>query len=223
MDMTGEYRIAAPRDKVWAALNDAEILRQCIPGCDEIEKTSDTEFVAKVTAKVGPVKAKFGGKVTLSDIDPPNGYTITGEGSGGAAGFAKGGAKVSLTQIGAETMLSYSVQANVGGKLAQIGSRLIDGTARKMAEDFFGRFSTLVAEGAAPTAADTAEGSAVVTAPREAEATIAAGIAIDSAGTPTSIAPLPPGGSTSGGGLHPAIWVTGLVVIIGGLLWYFTS
>src|ERR1700761_7136353 len=139
MDMTGEYRIAAPREKVWAALNDAAILKQAIPGCDEIEKPSDTSFTAKVTAKVGPVKASFGGKVTLSDMDPPNGYTITGEGSGGVAGFAKGGAKVSLEDDGPGTLLKYSVDAQVGGKLAQIGSRLIDGTARKMAEDFFSR------------------------------------------------------------------------------------
>ena len=156
MDMTGEYRIAAPRAKVWAALNDADILRQAIPGCDEIEKTSDTSFSAKVTAKVGPVKASFGGKVTLSDMDPPNGYTISGEGSGGVAGFAKGGAKVALADDGAGTLLSYSVEAQVGGKLAQIGSRLIDGTARKMAEDFFSRFAALVAEGE-PAAAIAAE------------------------------------------------------------------
>jgi carbon monoxide dehydrogenase subunit G len=153
MDMTGEYRIAAPRAKVWAALNDAEILRQSIPGCDEIEKTSDTSFTAKVTAKVGPVKASFGGKVTLSDMDPPNGYTISGEGSGGVAGFAKGGAKVALVDDGAGTLLTYAVDAQVGGKLAQIGSRLIDGTARKMAEDFFSRFAALVAEGEAPAEA----------------------------------------------------------------------
>src|ERR1700678_3292213 len=114
MDMTGEYRIAAPRAAVWAALNDAEILRQSIPGCEEIDKSSVTEFTAKVMAKVGPVKARFGGKVTLSDIDPPNGYTITGEGSGGAAGFAKGGAKISLLDDGDGTLLTYAAHANVG-------------------------------------------------------------------------------------------------------------
>src|ERR1700733_13873920 len=120
MDMSGEYRIAAPREKVWAALNDPEILRQCIPGCEEIEKSSDTEFAAKVTAKVGPVKAKFGGKVKLSDIDPPNGYTISGEGSGGAAGFAKGGAVVKLTDDGDATRLAYVVQAQGGGEVARV-------------------------------------------------------------------------------------------------------
>ncbi|AWJ86202.1 carbon monoxide dehydrogenase (plasmid) [Azospirillum sp. TSH58] len=145
MDMSGSQRITAPRDKVWAALNDPDILRQCIPGCEEVQKTSDTEFTAKVVAKVGPVSAKFSGKVTLSDLDPPNGYTITGEGSGGAAGFGKGGAKVSLEPDGeAATVLSYTAHATVGGKLAQIGSRLVDATARKMADDFFNRFTAVV-------------------------------------------------------------------------------
>src|SRR5258707_15097049 len=144
MDMTGEFRIPAPRRKVWEALNDPEIMRQSIRGCEEIEKVSPTELAAKVTAKVGPVKARFGGKVTLSDLDPPNGYKITGEGSGGAAGFAKGGATVRLADDGDGTRLTYVVEAHVGGKLAQIGSRLIDATARKMADDFFTRFSGIV-------------------------------------------------------------------------------
>jgi uncharacterized protein len=152
MDMTGEFVIPAPRQKVWAALNDPEILKQSIPGCEEIEKLSDTELQAKVTAKVGPVKARFGGKVTLSDLDPPNGYKITGEGSGGAAGFAKGGATVRLSDAEGGTKLAYTVEAHVGGKLAQIGSRLIDATARKMAEDFFARFSAAVGAAAAPAA-----------------------------------------------------------------------
>jgi len=147
MDMTGEYRIPAPREAVWKALNDPEILKQCIAGCDEMEKTSDTEFVAKVTAKVGPVRAKFGGAVTLSDIDPPNGYTISGEGTGGAAGFAKGGAKVMLDEDGDVTVLRYEAEAKVGGKLAQIGSRLIAGTARKLADKFFSAFAETVAPG----------------------------------------------------------------------------
>ena len=144
MDMSGEYVISAPREAVWEALNDPEILKQCIPGCESVHKTSDTEFEAKVTAKVGPVRAKFSGKVFLSDINPPNGYTISGEGSGGAAGFAKGGAKVSLSDDPEGTKLSYSVDATVGGKLAQIGSRLIDSTAKKMANDFFSTFADLV-------------------------------------------------------------------------------
>jgi carbon monoxide dehydrogenase subunit G len=140
MEMHGERRIPAPREAVWARLNDAETLKNCIPGCQEIEKTSDTEFAAKVRAKVGPVSANFSGKVTLGDLDPPNGYTISGEGQGGVAGFAKGSAKVSLDEEGGETVLRYGVQAQVGGKLAQIGSRLIDASARKMADDFFTRF-----------------------------------------------------------------------------------
>ncbi len=152
MDMNGEYRISAPRSRVWEALNDPEILKQCIPGCEEIQKQSDTEMTAKVVAKVGPVKAKFAGKVTLSDIDAPNGYTITGEGSGGAAGFGKGGAKVNLVEDGADTVLSYTAHAQVGGKLAQIGSRLIDGTARKMADDFFAKFTQVVGQPAEPVA-----------------------------------------------------------------------
>ena len=144
MDMSGSQRIAAPRDTVWAALNDPDILRQCIPGCEEVQQVSDTEFTAKVVAKVGPVSAKFSGKVTLSDLDPPAGYTITGEGSGGAAGFGKGGARVSLEPDGDGTILSYTAHATVGGKLAQIGSRLVDATARKMADDFFTRFTAVV-------------------------------------------------------------------------------
>ncbi len=144
MEIKGEYSIPASREEVWAALNDPDVLKQCIPGCEEIEKLSDTEMTAAVTAKVGPVKAKFKGKVTLSDLDPPNGYTISGEGQGGAAGFAKGGAKVVLAADGQGTVLTYDVDATVGGKLAQIGSRLIEGTARKMADQFFSAFTELL-------------------------------------------------------------------------------
>jgi len=147
MDMQGERRIPAPRQSVWEGLNDPEILKQCIPGCQEIEKTSDTEFTAKVRAKVGPVSANFTGKVTLSDLNPPAGYTISGEGQGGVAGFAKGSAQVALDEEGGETVLRYGVQAQVGGKLAQIGSRLIDATARKMADDFFSKFVALMTPG----------------------------------------------------------------------------
>ncbi len=144
MDMNGSQRIEASREAVYAALNNVDILRQCIPGCDSIEKTSDTEMNAKVTLRIGPVKASFSGKVTLSDLDPPNGYTISGEGSGGMAGFAKGGAKVNLEADGDATILHYTVNADIGGKLAQLGSRLIDGTAKKLAGDFFETFSSVV-------------------------------------------------------------------------------
>lgn len=144
MDMTGEELIAAPRKRVYEALNDVEILKRSIPGCEEIEKTSETEMTAKVVVKVGPVKAKFTGEVTLSDLDPPNGYTISGQGKGGPAGFAKGSAKVRLEASGSDTILRYEVHAEVGGKLAQLGGRLIDGTAKKLAGQFFTSFSAIV-------------------------------------------------------------------------------
>ena len=162
MQMSGEYRIEASRDAVWAALNDPEVLKQAIPGCEEIDKVSDTEFAAKVKVKVGPVSAKFNGNVTLPDLGPPNGYTSSGQGKGGPAGFARGGAKVRLEADGAATILHYEVNAQVGGKLAQIGSRLIDATAKKMARDFFANFAEVVggpapAEAPVPAAAAAAE------------------------------------------------------------------
>lgn len=147
MDMMGEVTIPAPRVKVWAALNDPEFLKASIPGCESMERDGDTSFIAKVVAKIGPVKASFTGKVTLSDIDPPHGYTLSGEGQGGAAGFAKGSAKVKLTEQDPNTtLLAYTVSAQVGGKLAQIGSRLVDGAAKKIADDFFIRFGAGLAE-----------------------------------------------------------------------------
>ena len=145
MELKGSFDLAAPKQQVWDALNDPEVLKGCIPGCEEIVKTSDTSFSAKVTAKVGPVKAKFTGDVTLSDLDPPNAYKISGEGKGGAAGFAKGGANVFLKDNDSGgTTLEYAVTAQVGGKLAQIGSRLIDSTAKKMAREFFETFGKIV-------------------------------------------------------------------------------
>ena len=145
MDMTGAYTIAASRQMVWDALNDAGMLKQSIPGCDMIEQTSEGGFAAKVTAKVGPVKARFSGTVSLSDLDPPNSYTIAGEGTGGAAGFARGSASVRLEDVGdGRTTLNYTVNAQVGGKLAQIGSRLIDSAAKKLAGEFFGNFAQIV-------------------------------------------------------------------------------
>jgi len=156
MEMSGEYRIEAPREAVWRALNDPEVLKECIPGCEEIERRSDTEFAAKVMAKVGPVKARFAGVVTLSDLNPPAGYTISGEGQGGVAGFAKGGAEVTLEEDGGATVLRYTARGAVGGKLAQIGSRLVDATAKKMSDEFFGRFVELVSEEEVAVAAEAA-------------------------------------------------------------------
>ena len=150
MDISGSQVIAASRDAVWAALNDAEILKASIPGCESLEKTSDTEMTAAVTSKIGPVKAKFKGAVTLENINAPESYTIVGEGKGGVAGFAKGSADVKLTEVEGGTLLEYTAKAQVGGKLAQLGSRLIDSTAKKMAEDFFAKFSEAVAGPAAP-------------------------------------------------------------------------
>ncbi len=141
MDMTGEHRISAPRQAVWAALNDPDVLRACIPGCETLDQTSDTTLAAEVVQKIGPVKARFKGEVELVNVIPPESYTIQGEGKGGVAGFAKGAADVTLTQNGSDTLLSYTVHAQVGGKLAQLGSRLIDSTSKRLANKFFDTFS----------------------------------------------------------------------------------
>ena len=141
MDMTGERRIAAPRQVVWDALNDADVLKAAIPGCERLEKTGDNQMKATAAIKLGPIAARFNGAVTLSDIDAPNSYTISGEGQGGVAGFAKGEAQVRLAPEGDSTQLSYSVKASIGGKLAQVGARLIDGVAKKIAEQFFSAFN----------------------------------------------------------------------------------
>lgn len=156
MQMSGDVSIAADRQHVWTALNDPDVLRQCIPGCESVTREADNVLLAKVTAKIGPIKTGFSGKVTLSELDPPNSYVISGEGSGGAAGFAKGSAAVKLTTVGNLTQLHYQVDAAVGGKLAQIGARLIDSTARKMAEDFFSTF-VKIAESTSTTPSATAE------------------------------------------------------------------
>ncbi|MGQ9367474.1 SRPBCC family protein [Azospirillum sp. ST 5-10] len=211
MEMTGQYRIGAPRTRVWEALNDPEVLRQCIPGCETVEKVSDTEFTAKVQAKVGPVSARFGGKVTLGDLDPPQSCTITGEGSGGAAGFAKGGATVRLVEEGGATVLSYTADAKVGGKLAQVGSRLVQAAARKMADDFFARFAEVV--GPAVPAAEPVPPAA---APSAAAPSVAA-----AAVAPPPELPLPiPVGRAAGGFYVPwAAVVVGLVLVLA--MWIF--
>ena len=158
MDMTGERRIPAPRQIVWEALNDPAVLKAAIPGCESLEKLSDTEMRATAAIKIGPISARFSGKVNLSDLDPPNGYKINGEGQGGVAGFAKGGATVRLTEPEPNiTLLAYEVKAQVGGKLAQLGARLIDATAKQMADAFFDRFTDQVATGE-PATAPAAEG-----------------------------------------------------------------
>ena len=189
MDLTGERIIPAPRQAVWDALNDVDVLRQAIPGCDAIERTSDTELTARVTAKVGPVKA----------VDAPNGYTISGEGKGGAAGFAKGSADVRLDDHADGTRLSYAVKASVGGKLAQVGSRLIDGTARKLSDEFFDAFAAQVAERAGPAEAPTA--APAEPAPAEPAPAEPAPAAEPEPGEPLR-------------GLHPVVWLGGLVVVV---------
>lgn len=243
MDMSGQQVIPADRETVWRGLNDPEILRQSIPGCESIEKLSDTEMTAKVTAKVGPVKARFTGAVTLSNLNPPESYTISGEGKGGAAGFAKGGADIRLEEAEGGTRLSYEVHANVGGKLAQLGGRLIDGTAKRMAGEFFDNFAKAVAPEAAqgvtpaePVAAvepDTAPVGEPMpemasAAPRPVQqaavqATPAAGAedlqpepgtpAVDTRASEPQPVPEPEPGQPSPG-LNPIIWVGGLVIIV---------
>jgi carbon monoxide dehydrogenase subunit G len=170
MKMTGEQTIPASRDRVWAALNDPEVLRRSIEGCVSLEGSSETGFEARVVARIGPVKAGFNGKVRLSDVEPLIGYTITGEGSGAGAGFARGGAVVRLSGEGNTTRLSYDVNAEVGGKLAQIGSRLVEGSARKMADSFFSRFAAIVAEEGGAPAASPAPRAMTQTAPASAAA-----------------------------------------------------
>ena len=145
MDMTGERRIAASRGKVWDALVDPVVLKASIPGCESLEKQSDTAMKATAVVKVGPMTGRFSGNVQLSELDPPNGYTISGEGQGGVLGFAKGGAKVRLSDDGPGTLLAYEVHAQVGGKMAQLGARLIDASAKQMADAFFDRFSAQLA------------------------------------------------------------------------------
>src|SRR3974390_2913862 len=144
MTMTGEVQLPATRETVYAKLNDPEVLKACIPGCEQLDKTSDNEFAAIAVTKIGPVKAKWKGKGRLTDLDPPNGYKISGEGEGGVAGFAKGGATVSLSDKDGGTLLSYDVEAQIGGKLAQLGQRLINGSAKKLADEFFANFAKAV-------------------------------------------------------------------------------
>jgi uncharacterized protein len=201
MDMTGERRIPAPRQTVWEALNDPEVLKASIPGCESLEKLADDQMKATAAVKVGPISARFTGKVQLTDIDPPNGYRISGEGQGGVAGFAKGGANVKLADDADGTLLSYQVNAQVGGKLAQLGGRLIDATAKQMADAFFDRFSRQV-QAMAPATAEAA-----------ASHTMAEPVAVAVSGPPSEISvwsliPSEPFG------LPLAAWVGGGVFVI---------
>ena len=150
MNMTGEVQLPAPQEAVWAKLNDPEVLKACIPGCETLDVIGENEYQAVATNKIGPVKARFKGKVRLTDLDPPNGYRISGEGDGGVAGFAKGGATVTLAPKDGGTLLSYNVEAQIGGKLAQLGQRLINGAAKKLADQFFVKFAGAVGEGQKP-------------------------------------------------------------------------
>lgn len=204
MKLSDEKRLEAPREEVWRGLNDPEILKQSIPGCESLTQISDTEFEAEVRAKVGPVKAKFKGSVKLTDLNPPESYRISGEGKGGAAGFAKGGAVVTLTEDGDGTILKYDVDADVGGKLAQIGGRLLEGTSKKLAGEFFDNFETaLKGEGAdADASGDEAESEADA-APAEQPA--------------PQPAPAERTVSESGTGISKILVVIGAVLVIGAL------
>ncbi|MCR0981385.1 CoxG family protein [Roseomonas populi] len=234
MDMTGSRRIEAPRERVWDALNDPAVLQASIPGCESVERTGPDSFAAKVAVRIGPMSAKFGGKVTLTNINPPEGYTITGEGQGGAMGFARGGADVALVAEGpSTTTLNYNVKAQVGGKMAQLGARLVDSTARQMADQFFDRFAAQVA--AAETVPASATGPATA-APAAPDMVPTTGPSVASTGQPieprqTAVAALRPGAATGNMaailaaiprepfGLPINLWIGGaLFVVILGLL-----
>jgi carbon monoxide dehydrogenase subunit G len=187
MQMNGQQRIAASRQQVWQALNDPDVLKRCIPGCQSLEKEADDRLKATVEIKIGPIGARFNGAVTLSDLDPPNGYTIIGEGQGGTVGFAKGGAKVRLTDAdGGGTLLTYDVDAQVGGRLAQLGGPIIDATAKQLAGKFFEQFGELVAGPAKPAEAPRPAAAAASVAPAAATASYAPAPAAPARGLPTA-------------------------------------
>ncbi|RED50976.1 SRPBCC family protein [Aestuariispira insulae] len=218
MKMAGEELIAIPRQQVWDGLNDPEVLKACIPGCLDLVANGENGYEATVQAKIGPVKAKFSGVVTLSNVDAPNSYTITGEGKGGAAGFAKGAADVSLSETEGGTLLRYEVDAKVGGKLAQIGSRLVDASAKKLAGDFFATFTEEVKK-RAPDENMAAQPNPAMAAPkaienepdRASEETMHA--MPHPAPIPQSPMPAP--------GINPAVWVIGLVAVATVLVYAF--
>ena len=229
MKMNGEFRVPTDRETVWRALNDPEVLKECLPGCQEIEKTSDTEMSATLAIKVGPVKATFKGGVTFSDIDPPNGYTLSGQGQGGTAGFASGEAKVRLVEEDGATLLQYECDAKVGGKLAQIGSRLIDSTAKKLAKQFFDSLAEKLGGGEDPEAADAepvqetaaAAPSEPAPSPEPEPAASPADARSESATAPDAGPALPP--ATQRKGLPTAAWATAVVVVAVVLILVFTG
>ncbi len=200
MEFTGRYLVPAPIETTWAALNDPEILKACIPGCQEMNKTDATHFEAAATLKIGPVKATFKAKIEMADMDPPRRCTLKGEGQGGVAGFARGEAEVTLTPEGGGTALTYTAKAAIGGKLAQIGQRLIDGAAKQIADDFFKRFSAAV--GAMPAEAGVATAEQGVEEFSSAPAIV-------------------PSSDVKREGLAPEIWVVGLIGVIVILLLLF--
>ncbi len=210
MDFSGRYTIPASPEAVWKGLNDPEVLKACIPGCEELEKTTPTDFLATATLKIGPVKARFKGKVTLSELDPPKRCVLSGEGQGGMAGFAKGGAEVVLAPEGNATVLSYTAKASVGGKLAQIGQRLIDGAAKQIADDFFARFASVVGQAAA---VDSALAASVVAA---ASASGTASDGLRAVVAANDVAERRPG-------VSPGIWVVGLIGVVVILLVLFST
>ena len=220
MELKGEYRITASRERVWEALNDPEILKKSIPGCSALEAVGDSSFAATVTAKVGPVKAIFQGQVTLSDIDPPNGYTIQGEGKGGPAGFAKGAAKVSLVSDGDCSLLRYEVEASVGGKLAQIGSRLIDGTAKKLSREFFETFAALAAEGSKGDEAPNKPVAVTEVPPEIVDVAGEVAPELESVGNKsmTQDGITKEAEVTKSSGLPTWVWVSGLIIVVAVIL-----
>ena len=230
MKMNGEFRVPTDRETVWRALNDPEVLKECLPGCKEIEKTSDTEMTATLALKVGPVKATFAGGVTLSDLDPPNGYTLSGQGQGGAAGFASGEAKVRLEEDGGGTVVHYDVDAKVGGKLAQIGSRLIDSTAKKLSKQFFDSLAEKLGGG---EEADEAEAAAPAAEEQPAQPEPPADPAPAAAEAPAESAPTESAPDDAAGpplapaaqrmGLPTAAWAAAVVVVAVVLILVFTG
>ncbi len=221
MEMQGEALIQAPKQVVWDALNDPTVLKEAIPGCEELTQDGEDGFAAKVRAKVGPVSARFAGKVQLSDIDPPNAYRIHGEGSGGAAGFAKGGAFVNLEDDGnGGTLLKYNVEANVGGKLAQIGSRLIDGAARKLADEFFDNFAKIATARAGLPEPENEKGSNERSAEDlEPSMTATSGSEEPSASEKGEDGQTVNKGTGGSKGIPLWIWLSGLAVVLVGLLY----